>query len=478
MTAKAMTSGLVLRWMSFKEYGDQITHLRRQVYTGEQGFGEDMTSSEHDEAGLHLGAFVEGELVSTISAFYYVPDDELCARYHLPAGPEPVVQFSKRADKMVYRSSRIGELIGAAIFRAVYETLRPRLAFFLLRGVHTRLKSYYLSTFDSAEHVEIDAFGGSVVVILPDEVCIKAGYFKMRKLCDAGAARLTVQIPSLVRFLDEQGHADWIAIDKLKQENLYMAPLSLTDELPRLSAQTRLLLIEQKSRIAAVDFPPPPARLLDAGAGPGVYLSRLAQESQFQGYELVGLDRSAEMVAYARLSRPDVRWINASIYDTGEPDHSYDVIHTNFLFIHLSNPALALREIHRLLKPGGILYVLDVNDSTFQAPPVLTHLIELHTELCEGNRSVLNVLPGIAAEHGFKLVRSFSTRAHNTASDHDLSFAGDELRLDPRTSWGIFSFIGQRDELAEHFKAAQEYYFSSKCEISICIQTHVYRKTE
>ncbi len=50
------------------------------------------------------------------------------------------------------------------------------------------------------------------------------------------------------------------------------------------------------------------------------------------------------------------------------------------------------------------------------------------------------------------------------------------MLLDRLTMWSLYAFVGQRAELTAHFKAAQEVYFHSDCEMSVCIQTHVYRK--
>jgi SAM-dependent methyltransferase len=478
MTVKLLTSGLVIRWLSFRDHAEQIMRLRRRIYTEEQGYTEDKTVSSRDEQGLHLAAIYQGELIAMISAYVYDDEPEALAPFHLADQRGRVVQYSKRIELAEFRAHRISEYLASIMGRLVHETLCPDCTFIVLApGPHARLQSHYAKVYGFEYHATM-AESDSLVMTTVGRAALCAVYCRLRKMCDASSERLGVRPPSLVRYLETVGRLDLVAIEKLTNQNLYTAPLSFQDELPRLSAQTRLLLYEQKSRIASVDFPAAPARLLDAGAGPGVYLSRLAKESKFLGYDLVGLDLSAEMVVYARLNRPDVRWINANIYMTGEPDQSYDVVHANFLFIHLLNPAFALREIHRILKPGGIFYVLDVNDSTFQGPQVLSHLIELHTDLCEGNRSVLNTLPDIAKEHGFTLVHSFSTRARNIAPENELGFSDDELHLDRRTSWGLLSFIGQREELAEQFKAAQEYYFASKCEISMCIQTHVYRKTD
>lgn len=480
MTAHPMTSRLVVQWMSFREHAEQITLLRKRVFIQEQGYGESQISSSRDEKGLHLGAFYRGELVSMISAYLYDDEPAELARYGLSQVRGRVIQYGKRAELSEYRAHRIGEHLAAIMGRAIHETLSPECTFItLLPGTHSRLRAHYEKTYGFHFHMQMPPEeGGSLVLMCCNRDEQRALYLRLRKACAAGVARLKVNPPSLVRFLDRTNQLDLIAIEQLTDQNLYTAPLSFQDELPRLSAQTRLLLFEQKSRIDAVDFPNPPARLIDAGAGPGVYLSRLSKQPKFQGYDLVGLDLSSEMVTYARLNRPDIRWINASIYATGEDAQHYDVVHSNFLFIHLLNPALALQEVYRILKPGGMLYVLDVNDSTFEGPPVISQLIEMHGDLYEGNRSVMNDLPRIAEEHDFTLARSFSTKLRNVATQNNLLFNDDELHLDRRTSWALFSFIGQREELAEQFKAAQEYYFASNCEISICIQTHVYRKAD
>jgi len=479
MTEATLTSEFIIRWMSFQEYGDQITKLRRRVYIEEQGFGEDVVSSPHDAEGLHLGAFYDGELVSAISAYVYPPKSDALEELGLPPAQERVVQFAKRVELPEHRKRRLGELLATTIWRVVYETIRPQYVFLVLRGIHIEMQSHYNRIFGFEYHTTIPAPGGEQVIMMtPNDRRLKQAYLKVRKANEAAMASQNIRPPSLVPHLERQGWTDQIALGKLKLDNLYMAPLSLKDELPRLSAQTRVLYGEQQRRLNDVNFPPPPAKLLDVGAGPGVYLAMLGRQPKLSGYELVGLDQSPEMVMYARLNHPKIRWIQASVYDTGEPDASYDVVHANFLFIHLLSPALALRELNRILKPGGILYVLDVNDSTFEGPESIAHMIRLHHELYEGDRNVMNSLPHLAKEHRFTIDQQFTTRVRNTATEVELMFTESEILLDRNKFWGLFSFLGQREELAEQFKAAQELYFGSNCEISICIQTHVYRKVD
>ena len=42
--------------------------------------------------------------------------------------------------------------------------------------------------------------------------------------------------------------------------------------------------------------------------------------------------------------------------------------------------------------------------------------------------------------------------------------------------WSMFAFIGQRQEMVQQYQAAQNYYFNKVVEISIEVQTQVYRK--
>jgi ubiquinone/menaquinone biosynthesis C-methylase UbiE len=274
------------------------------------------------------------------------------------------------------------------------------------------------------------------------------------------------------------GRMDLVAVTKLNEENLYTAPLSLKDELPRLAAQTRILYLEQQARLRAVQFPPAPAKLLDVGAGPGVYLSLLKRQPQFRGYEVTGLDLSPQMVFYARLNRPEIRWIHANVYCTGEPDQSYDVVHSNIVFLHLLNPALALREIHRILKPNGVFYILDGNDARFEGPPAIATLMQKHADLYMGNRRIMSALPHIAEQHGLHLTQRFVTRAKSTSTHQEALVQGDDVLINRIMFWGLFSFLGQREELAAEFKDAQEAYFNSDSDISVCLETHVYKRLD
>jgi SAM-dependent methyltransferase len=479
MKAQLPASEFVIRWLSLDKDADQILGLRRRVFKEEQGLGDDMVRTPRDDRALHMGAFHKGQLVSSLSVYLYQDEPDALARWGLPASPGRFLQFTKRAELPEFRGSGLAALVGAAVCRDVIRTLRPEGVFLVLLKEHAALASWYRDTFGfTAEQVLGPEAGGVTVIASPDESAVMGTYLRARKLAEAMHQDLGIPTPSLVRHLADGGRSALVPVERFAKENLYTAPLSLQVELPRLSAQTRIIHAEQKGRLAAVDFPKVPARFLDLGAGPGVYLSQLSREPQFQGYAFTGLDLAPPMVAWAKLNRPEFRWLLASAYATGEPDRSYDVVHANFVFIHLFNPELGLLEVQRILAPGGLLYVVDVNDSTFQGPPEVARMVDAHHDMYHGDRNILSSLPGLAPSFGLELVKTFSTRGSNTATGEDYELVGEELKLPRMLLWGMFAFIGQREELAEVYQAARDHYFRTDCEMSICIQTHVYRRKD
>jgi 2-polyprenyl-6-hydroxyphenyl methylase/3-demethylubiquinone-9 3-methyltransferase len=90
---------------------------------------------------------------------------------------------------------------------------------------------------------------------------------------------------------------------------------------------------------------------LDAGCGTGTIARWLAAE---RGAAVLALDGSENMLAHAAPSE-GVEYRNADIVCTGLPAENFDGIITSSVIEYLDSPELALKEFHRLLKPGGFL---------------------------------------------------------------------------------------------------------------------------
>ena len=97
-------------------------------------------------------------------------------------------------------------------------------------------------------------------------------------------------------------------------------------------------------------------RLLDVGCSIGLFLD-LARE---RGWDGVGIEFSDRARAYA-VDELGLDVIDTPLEETGWADDSFDVITLNSVIEHLNEPRQMLAEIRRLLKPGGVLYVITPN---------------------------------------------------------------------------------------------------------------------
>jgi SAM-dependent methyltransferase len=93
------------------------------------------------------------------------------------------------------------------------------------------------------------------------------------------------------------------------------------------------------------------SRLLDVGCGTGHHLARYRR----LGFAVVGVDGSAEMLALARVANPGVPLQRADLQKLPFPDAAFDVVLSIEVLRYLPDPAPALREMARVLRPGGVL---------------------------------------------------------------------------------------------------------------------------
>jgi SAM-dependent methyltransferase len=107
----------------------------------------------------------------------------------------------------------------------------------------------------------------------------------------------------------------------------------------------------------------PGMHVADFGCGVGAVTRMLAEMVRRSG-RVTGIDANAAQIdqaaAYCSAAGQDnVDFRTADACKTGLPAHSFDLVYSRFLLLHLTDPAACLREMHRLLRPGGILLVED-----------------------------------------------------------------------------------------------------------------------
>ncbi|HEX8753127.1 MAG TPA: class I SAM-dependent methyltransferase [Solirubrobacterales bacterium] len=105
---------------------------------------------------------------------------------------------------------------------------------------------------------------------------------------------------------------------------------------------------------------PRPQCVLDVGCGTGQLLRRAS--ASFPGAGLVGVDPAAEMVHQAAESLPagiDARFVEGSAEDLPFADASFDLVVSSMSFHHWPDQHQGLREVCRVLAPGGLMALAD-----------------------------------------------------------------------------------------------------------------------
>jgi ubiquinone/menaquinone biosynthesis C-methylase UbiE len=107
--------------------------------------------------------------------------------------------------------------------------------------------------------------------------------------------------------------------------------------------------------------PPFGARILDVGCGTGIAARTAASRVGAAG-RVMGVDLNEGMLAVARSAsahvRPAIEWRQASALSLPFPDESFDVVLCQQMLQFASEPSGALKEMCRVLAPGGRVAVM------------------------------------------------------------------------------------------------------------------------
>ncbi|HXD60310.1 MAG TPA: demethylmenaquinone methyltransferase [Lacisediminihabitans sp.] len=107
--------------------------------------------------------------------------------------------------------------------------------------------------------------------------------------------------------------------------------------------------------------PQPGERILDIAAGTGTSSIALAKS----GAEVVAADFSAGMIEVGRQKHPQLEFVQADATALPFKAGEFDAVTISFGLRNIKDPKRALREMYRVLKPGGRLVICE-----FSTPPV------------------------------------------------------------------------------------------------------------
>ena len=156
----------------------------------------------------------------------------------------------------------------------------------------------------------------------------------------------------------------------------------------------------------------PGMALLDGGCGPGTITKGLA-EIVVPG-RVVGVDREQSQIALAQHlthGYPTIEFRTDDLCSLTADDESFDVVFVHGVLEHIAFPEKAISEIHRVLRPGGLVGSRHTDLGGFLLEPTpepLGKFSQLFIELMQRNGGDPHCgrrQPGLFREAGFELLK-------------------------------------------------------------------------
>jgi len=120
--------------------------------------------------------------------------------------------------------------------------------------------------------------------------------------------------------------------------------------------QDRLRLLNKMTNTSFLDFVEiaDGDQVLELGSGLGMIANTIAGNNQ--SVKVTGIEYSPEQIAQCEQHLENVDYLQGDVHALPFKSASYDVIYGRYILEHLHDPATALREAFRVLKPGGKVY--------------------------------------------------------------------------------------------------------------------------
>ena len=201
---------------------------------------------------------------------------------------------------------------------------------------------------------------------------------------------------------------------------------SLTEQFDQFTERLTSPLADRMIRLANIQ---PGEHILDVGTGTGVVAFRAATKVG-DGGRVVGIDLSEGMLSAANAKAERVglaeriafRQMDAEKLEF--PDATFDVAVSLFALLHFPNPLTALKEIHRVLKPGGRLVVAVGSSPPLFSMSGLAHRIKVLPDIVRRFQGKQLVAPGFLDS----LVESHFPQSNGHEESHLASHSHDRTQ--------------------------------------------------
>lgn len=162
----------------------------------------------------------------------------------------------------------------------------------------------------------------------------------------------------------------------------------------------------------------PGMTLLDCGCGSGsitVGLAKVVAPGQVTGVDIS--DAEIER-AHARATEAEIANVEfqvGNIYQLDFPDNSFDALFSHNVLEHVAEPNRALREMHRVLKPGGVIGIRGTDIGGVIYAPA-DALMDRFLSVYEADWAAVNGHPRIGRRLGGLLIEAGFTEVQASAS--------------------------------------------------------------
>jgi len=128
--------------------------------------------------------------------------------------------------------------------------------------------------------------------------------------------------------------------------------------------QARLSLLNDLTNASFLDFLEikPGDSVLEVGSGLGILTNSVA--ISFPGSAVTGVEIAPEQIEKARASfskTPNLTFLEGDALSLEVKGSSFDVVYCRYVLEHVADPVVALREIFRVLKTGGRIFIQENN---------------------------------------------------------------------------------------------------------------------